>query len=137
MQEILVVDDDIELCELVAEYLEPEGYKVEAVHEGPEGVTRSLSGDHALVVLDYMLPGLNGFEVLRQIRAHSSLPVVMLTARGDDVNRIVGLQMGADDYLPKPFNPMELVARINADLGLKQARPDQRRRGEHCILGAH
>ena len=125
MQQILVVDDDIELCELVAEYLEPEGYKVEAVHQGPEGVTRSLSGDHALVVLDYMLPGLNGFEVLRQIRAHSSLPVVMLTARGDDVNRIVGLQMGADDYLPKPFNPMELVARINAVLRRTQAEPDQ------------
>src|SRR6266481_645384 len=135
MQQILVVDDDIELCELVAEYLEPEGYKVEAVHQGPEGVTRSLSGDHALVVLDYMLPGLNGFEVLRQIRAHSSLPVVMLTARGDDVNRIVGLQMGADDYLPKPFNPMELVARINAVLRRTQAEPDQQTVLEVVIVG--
>jgi len=135
MQQILVVDDDIELCELVAEYLEPEGYKVEAVHQGPEGVTRSLSGDHALVVLDYMLPGLNGLEVLRQIRAHSSLPVVMLTARGDDVNRIVGLQMGADDYLPKPFNPMELVARINAVLRRTQAEPDQQPVLEVVIVG--
>jgi DNA-binding response OmpR family regulator len=89
MQKILVIDDDVELCELVAEYLEPEGYKVEAIHEGHEGVQRALSGEHALAVLDYMLPGLNGFEVLRQIRAASRLPVVMLTARGDDVNRII------------------------------------------------
>jgi two-component system response regulator CpxR len=135
MQQILVVDDDIELCELVAEYLEPEGYKVEAVHRGPEGVTRSLSGEHALVVLDYMLPGLNGFEVLRQIRAQSSLPVVMLTARGDDVNRIIGLQIGADDYLPKPFNPMELVARINAVLRRSQAEPGQTPAPEVVIVG--
>src|SRR6266576_1043898 len=106
MQKILVIDDDVELCELVAEDLEPDGYKLEAVHEGQSGVRRALSGDHALVVLDYMLPGLNGFEVLRQIRSQSSLPIVMLTARGDDVNRIIGLQIGADDYLPKPFNPM-------------------------------
>src|SRR5438270_6399934 len=103
MQKILVIDDDVGLCELVAEYLEPEGYKVEAIHEGHEGVQRALSGEHALAVLDYMLPGLNGFEVLRQIRAASRLPVVMLTARGDDMNRIIGLQIGADDYLPKPF----------------------------------
>ena len=124
MQQILVIDDDIELCELVAEYLEPEGYKVEAVHDGQSGVERALSGDHALAVLDYMLPGLNGFEVLRQIRAGSRLPIVMLTARGDDVNRIIGLQIGADDYLPKPFNPLELVARINAVLRRSQSEPD-------------
>src|ERR1700694_1823091 len=105
MQQILVIDDDVELCELVAEYLEPEGYKVESVHEGPAGVVRALSGEHVLAVLDYMLPGVNGFEVLRQIRATSRLPIVMLTARGDDMNRIIGLQIGADDYLPKPFNP--------------------------------
>jgi DNA-binding response OmpR family regulator len=135
MQQILVVDDDIELCELVAEYLEPEGYKVEAVHQGPEGVTRSLSGEHALVVLDYMLPGLTGFEVLRQIRAQSSLPVVMLTARGDDINRIIGLQMGADDYLPKPFNPMELVARINAVLRRYHAGPDHTLPPEVVMVG--
>lgn len=116
MERILIIDDDIELCELVSEYLEPEGYAVEAVHEGQEGVRRALSGQYGLAVLDYMLPGLNGFEVLRQIRSDSCLPVVMLTARGDDVNRIIGLQLGADDYLPKPFNPMELVARINAVL---------------------
>jgi DNA-binding response OmpR family regulator len=114
MHRILVIDDDIELCQLVAEYLETEGYEVEAVHDGESGVARALAGDHRLAVLDYMLPGINGFEVLRQIRASSRLPIVMLTARGDQVNRIVGLQMGADDYLPKPFDPLELVARINA-----------------------
>src|SRR6266478_3542047 len=126
MQQILVIDDDTELCELVAEYLEPEGYKVEAVHDGPVGVARALSGEHALAVLDYMLPGLNGFEVLRQIRATSRLPIVMLTARGDDMNRIIGLQLGADDYLPKPFNPLELVARINAVLRRAHGPPQRR-----------
>jgi two-component system, OmpR family, response regulator CpxR len=125
MQRILIIDDDIELCDLVTEYLEPEGYAVESVNEGHEGVDRALSGDYALAVLDYMLPGLNGFEVLRQIRATSRLPVVMLTARGDDVNRIIGLQIGADDYLPKPFNPLELVARINAVLRRSQPQSDQ------------
>jgi two-component system, OmpR family, response regulator CpxR len=123
MQRVLVIDDDIGLCELVAEYLEPEGYKVEAVHDGEAGVERALSAEHELAVLDVMLPGINGFEVLRRIRARSRLPVVMLTARGDDVDRIVGLEIGADDYLPKPFNPRELVARINAVL--RRARPDE------------
>jgi two-component system, OmpR family, response regulator CpxR len=135
MQEILVIDDDVELCELVAEYLEPDGYKVEAVHEGHEGVRRALSGEHVLVVLDYMLPGLNGFEVLRQIRASSRLPVVMLTARGDDLNRIIGLQIGADDYLPKPFNPLELVARINAVLRRAQPAPNLTPTGEVITVG--
>jgi DNA-binding response OmpR family regulator len=116
MHRILIIDDDIELCQLVAEYLETEGYSVDAVHDGESGVARALAGEHVLAVLDFMLPGINGFEVLRRIRASSRLPVVMLTARGDDVNRIVGLQIGADDYLPKPFNPLELVARINAVL---------------------
>lgn len=125
MHKILVVDDDVELCELVAEYLEPDGYKVEAVNDGNGGVSRALSGEHVLVVLDYMLPGLNGFEVLRQIRAGSRVPIVMLTARGDDLNRIVGLQLGADDYLPKPFNPLELVARINAVLRRAQPPTDK------------
>ncbi len=113
---LLVIDDDAELCELVAEYLRPEGFEVEAAHDGEQGVERVLSGGHALIVLDVMLPGLNGFEVLRRIRARSSTPVLMLTARGEDVDRIVGLEIGADDYLPKPFNPRELVARIHAIL---------------------
>jgi two-component system response regulator CpxR len=125
VQKILVIDDDVELCELVAEYLEPDGYQVEAINDGNAGVNRALSGEHALVVLDYMLPGLNGFEVLRQVRSTSLVPIVMLTARGDDMNRIVGLQLGADDYLPKPFNPLELVARINAVLRRAQPQGDK------------
>jgi DNA-binding response OmpR family regulator len=113
---ILVVDDDVELCSLVSEFLRPEGFHVECVHDGKTGLTRGLSGDHLLVVLDVMLPGLNGFDVLRKIRDSSRTPVLLLTARGEDVDRIVGLEIGADDYLPKPFNPRELVARIRAIL---------------------
>jgi two-component system response regulator CpxR len=116
VERILVIDDDVELCSLVSEYLRPEGFQVEAVHDGKVGLTRALSGDHLLVVLDVMLPGLNGFDVLRRIRDSSRIPVLLLTARGEDVDRIVGLEIGADDYLPKPFNPRELVARIRAIL---------------------
>jgi len=114
MHRILVIDDDRELCELLSDYLKPEGFDVETVFDAVEGIERALSGEHALVVLDVMLPGMSGFEVLRRIRDRSRIPVLMLTARGDDVDRIVGLEMGADDYLPKPFNPRELVARIRA-----------------------
>jgi two-component system response regulator CpxR len=121
-QHLLVVDDDAELCQLLLQYLTPEGYRVEAVHSGLEGVERALSGDHALVVLDVMLPDVKGFEVLRRVRAHSRMPVLMLTARGDEQDRILGLEMGADDYLPKPFNPRELCARIEAIL--RRSRPD-------------
>ena len=116
MDQILIIDDDIALCELVTEYLEPLGFEIESVHRGDTGAERALAGRHALVVLDVMLPGLNGFEVLRRIRTESKIPVLMLTARGDDVDRIVGLEIGADDYLPKPFNPRELTARIRAIL---------------------
>ncbi len=112
--DILVIDDDVELCDLLAEYLGAEGFVVHAVHDGREGLARAVAGEHALVVLDVMLPGHNGFEVLRRLRETSQVPVVMLTARGQDVDRIVGLEMGADDYLAKPFNPRELVARIRA-----------------------
>ena len=113
---MLVVDDDVELCDLVKEFLQPEGLQVEAVHNGNRGLERALSGEHALVVLDVMLPGMNGLDVLRKLRASSTVPVLLLTARGQDVDRIVGLELGADDYLPKPFNPRELVARIRAIL---------------------
>jgi DNA-binding response OmpR family regulator len=116
MERILVIDDDVALCELVMEYLEPLGFQIESVHRGDDGAERALSGEHSIVVLDVMLPGLNGFEVLRKIRTQSKVPVLMLTARGDDVDRIVGLEIGADDYLPKPFNPRELAARIRAIL---------------------
>src|SRR5215510_7557971 len=97
MNRILVVDDDLDLCVLLAKYLEREGFEVDVVHRGDLGVERALSGDYKLVVLDVMLPGLNGFDALSSIRSKSSLPVLMLTARGDDVDRIVGLEMGADD----------------------------------------
>jgi two-component system response regulator CpxR len=116
MERILVIDDDVELCTLVAEYLQAEGFAVEAAHDGENGLQRAAEGDYLLVVLDVMLPGINGFEVLRRLRATSRLPVLLLTARGEDVDRIVGLEIGADDYLPKPFNPRELVARIRAVL---------------------
>ncbi len=121
MDRILIIDDDVTLCELVTEYLEPLGFAVEAVHQGHAGAERAVAGEHSLVVLDVMLPGLDGFEVLRRIRARSGIPVLMLTARGDDVDRIVGLEIGADDYLPKPFNPRELAARIKAILRRTQA----------------
>jgi DNA-binding response OmpR family regulator len=114
MNRILVIDDDRELCELLSEYLRPEGFDVETVFDAEKGIEQSLAGEYGLVVLDVMLPGMSGFEVLRHIRERSRIPVLMLTARGDDVDRIVGLEMGADDYLPKPFNPRELVARIRA-----------------------
>jgi two-component system response regulator CpxR len=116
MDSILVIDDDVELCSLVAEYLRAEGFAVESVHDGERGHQRALQGKYVLVVLDVMLPGMNGFEVLRKIRSASKLPVLLLTARGQEVDRIVGLEIGADDYLPKPFNPRELVARIRAIL---------------------
>src|SRR5690242_7264047 len=121
---ILVIDDDVELCGLVAEYLEPEGFLIESVHDGNRGLDRALSGDYLLVVLDVMLPGMNGFDVLRRIRNTSRVPVLLLTARGEDVDRIVGLEIGADDYLPKPFNPRELVARIRAILRRTRAKGD-------------
>lgn len=119
---ILVVDDDAELCKLVGEYLESEGFAIDSEGSGDHGAERALENDYSLVILDVMLPGINGFEALRRIRARSDVPVLMLTARGDDVDRIVGLEIGADDYLPKPFNPRELVARIHAILRRGRAR---------------
>lgn len=124
MSEILLIDDDVELCELVSEYLGGEGFSVEVVYDGVVGLARAKEGLHDLVVLDVMLPGLTGFEVLRRLRETSSVPVVMLTARGEDVDRIVGLEMGADDYLAKPFNPRELAARMRAVLRRVSAGPD-------------
>lgn len=121
MEKILIVDDDEELCALVTRYLKSEGFQAEAVHNGAQGAQKALEGDYILLVLDVMLPGANGFDVLRQVRRQSALPVLMLTARGDDIDRIVGLEIGADDYLPKPFNPRELVARIRAILRRSQA----------------
>jgi two-component system response regulator CpxR len=116
MGKLLIIDDDEELCELVSEYLTVEGFEVESVNDGEAGLKSALSGEYELVILDVMLPKMNGFDVLRNLRETSKLPVIMLTARGDDMERIVGLEIGADDYLPKPFNPRELAARLRAIL---------------------
>jgi two-component system response regulator CpxR len=123
MDRILVIDDDVALCGLLVEYLVPEGFRVDTVHDGDQGLEIAGKGDHDLVVLDVMLPRGNGFEVLNRLRARTGIPVVMLTARGEEIDRIVGLEMGADDYLVKPFNPRELVARIRAVL--RRARADR------------
>jgi len=114
MDKILIIDDDEELCDLVSEYLTVEGFQTEAVNDGVAGLEKAKSGAYDMAILDVMLPKMNGFEVLRSLREESKLPVLMLTARGDDMERIVGLEIGADDYLPKPFNPRELVARLRA-----------------------
>lgn len=116
MTRVLLIDDDTELCEMLVEYLAPEGFSVHAVHDGVQGADEAVAGDYEAVVLDVMLPRLNGLDALRRIRRRSHVPVLMLTAKGDDVDRIVGLELGADDYLPKPFNPRELVARLRAIL---------------------
>src|SRR5688500_5546942 len=102
---LLLVDDDEKLCRLLREYLEPVGYEVEVAHDGAKGLTRAISGDHAAIILDVMLPGRNGMEILREIRRSSSVPVLMLTALGDEPDRVAGLEIGADDYLPKTSSP--------------------------------
>lgn len=116
MNKVLIIDDDEELCELVSEYLSVEGFDAESVNDGETGLEKALSGDYEMAILDVMLPKMDGFEVLRNLRKESKLPVIMLTARGDDMERIVGLEIGADDYLAKPFNPRELTARLRAIL---------------------
>lgn len=113
---ILVIDDGPEICNLLCDYLTPEGFQVEAVHDGVAGLKRSLSGDHAFVILDVKLPGMDGFEILLKIRERSEIPILMLTICDEDTDRIKALQMGADDYLNKPFNLEELLARINTIL---------------------
>lgn len=123
MDRILVIDDDVELCEMLVEYLTPEGFSVDCRHDGESGIDRVLEQAYDLMILDVMLPGMNGFDVLRRIRRQSRLPVIMLTARGDEIDRIVGLELGADDYLAKPFNPRELLARVRAIQRRSQAPP--------------
>lgn len=116
MAKVLLVDDDVELAGMLKEYLEQEGFDVAMAHDGEAGAAEALSGRYAIVVLDVMMPRMGGVEALRLIRANSGLPVIMLTARGDDTDRIVGLELGADDYVPKPCTPRELTARIRAIL---------------------
>ena len=111
---VLMVDDDRKLCRLVREYLGPMGYEITAAHTGPEGLEKARNASFDAVILDVMLPGMDGFEVLRTLRRDSNVPVLMLTARGDETDRIVGLEMGADDYLPKTFSTRELLARLRA-----------------------
>jgi two-component system response regulator CpxR len=111
---ILIVDDDRKLCRLVADYLEPMGYEVQAAHNGAQGLQMIVEGDYHAVILDVMMPKMDGFEVLKRLRRESDIPVLMLTARGEETDRIVGLEMGADDYLPKTFSSRELLARLRA-----------------------
>ena len=111
---VLMIDDDEELCALVRDYLQPLGYAVEAAHRGAAGLERARTGDFGAIILDVMLPEMDGFEVLRRLRAETATPILMLTARGEETDRVVGLEMGADDYLPKTFSPRELLARLRA-----------------------
>ncbi|CAA0098487.1 Transcriptional regulatory protein CpxR [Halioglobus japonicus] len=113
---VLIIDDDRELCALLSDFLSLEGFTTQAIHDGTEAVAHCRNQDHDAIVLDIMLPGLQGLDVLRQIRQFSNIPILMLTARGEDTDRILGLELGADDYLPKPCNPRELAARIRAIL---------------------
>jgi DNA-binding response OmpR family regulator len=111
---LLVIDDDRKLCRLIKDYLEPMGYEVEMAHTGPDGLEKAPAGNFQAVILDVMLPGMDGFEVLKQLRRTCDVPVLMLTARGEEADRIVGLEVGADDYLPKTFSTRELLARLRA-----------------------
>jgi DNA-binding response OmpR family regulator len=124
MTQLLIVDDDTELCSLLTERLKEDGFVLHAVHDGIEGLSQASCGDYCLVILDVTLPRMGGMELLKALRSRSSVPVLMLTARGDDIDRIIGLECGADDYLPKPFNPRELVARIKAILRRLDERED-------------
>jgi len=116
MVSVLLIDDDAELSKLLEEYLQSEQLELDAAHDGPSGLEKALNNQYAVVILDVMLPGMSGLDVLKQLRQKSSVPVLMLTARGSELDRILGLELGADDYLPKPFNPRELVARLRAIL---------------------
>ena len=127
---ILMIDDDKKLCRLVADYLEPMGYDVSAAHDGDAGLKMALQGEFHAVILDVMMPKMDGFEVLKRLRQESNIPVLMLTARGEETDRIVGLEMGADDYLPKTFSSRELLARLRAvtrryNLSKQQPKPAQ------------
>lgn len=121
MKHLLIIDDDIELCELLEEYLSTESFKVTKVHEGIDGTNIAIQSSFDLIILDVMLPGMNGFDILKSIREKSEVPVIMLTAKGEEIDKIVGLELGADDYLSKPFNVRELIARIRAILRRSEA----------------
>src|SRR5437016_716444 len=131
---VLVIDDDRKLCRLIRDYLEPLGYAIQTAHTGPEGVASATGLPWHAVILDVMLPGMDGFEVLKAIRRQTDVPVLMLTARGDEADRIVGLEIGADDYLPKTFSTRELLARLRA-VTRRTTRPPNEDRGEELTVG--
>jgi two-component system response regulator CpxR len=137
MEKLLIIDDDVELCELISEFIDHEEFSIQMVHDGQTGYERALAGDYSLVILDVMLPRMNGLDVLKKLRMKSAIPVLLLTARGEEVDRIIGLEVGADDYLPKPFNARELVARIRAILRRTsaQAKPDAKAAPERITVG--
>ena len=132
-ERILMIDDDEKLCRLVREYLGAMGYEVESAYTGTEGLEKALGGDYHAVILDVMLPEMDGFELLRQLRAESSVPVLMLTSRGDETDRIVGLEIGADDYLPKTFSTRELLARLRAVIRRSHMTMDGREKTERGL----
>ncbi|ELX13513.1 putative two component transcriptional regulator [Janthinobacterium sp. HH01] len=135
MTRVLLIDDDHMLANLIREYLTQEGYAVSVEADGVAGVAAALGGEHDIVVLDVMMPLMNGVEVLREIRLYSRVPVLMLTARGDEIDRILGLEMGADDYVPKPCSPRELAARVRAILR-RHAPPAQRSDANSKLLAS-
>ena len=116
MTSVLLIDDDTELTKLLEEYLKEEQFQLDFAHDGVSGLEKAVGNQYSVIVLDVMLPGMSGLDVLKQLRQKSTIPVLMLTARGSELDRILGLELGADDYLPKPFNPRELVARLRAIL---------------------
>lgn len=136
MANILLIDDDQELTEMLSEYLDREGFGVSSAHDGLAGEIEALSGKYDIVVLDVMLPSLSGIEVLRRVRRKSSVPILLLTARGDDVDRIAGLDLGADDYVPKPCSPGEIVARLRAIMRRASPSQDSSAGHEPVISGA-
>src|SRR3989475_10939606 len=133
---VLVIDDDRKLCRLIRDYLEPMGYEVSAAHSGTDGVERAVGEAWDAVILDVMLPGLDGFEALKAIRRASDVPVLMLTARGEEADRIVGLEMGADDYLPKTFSTRELLARLRAVMRRARSASPIRSEEKEIVIGA-
>jgi DNA-binding response OmpR family regulator len=131
---VLLIDDDVRLVEMLGEYLRSRGYEVDASGDGESGLSRQSRTDYDAVILDVMMPGIDGLEVCRRLRARSQVPILMLTARGDDMDRIIGLEIGADDYLPKPFNPRELLARLAAIL--RRSRGGADRAGDVLCFGS-
>src|ERR1700689_4433739 len=132
---VLLVDDDRELCQMLTEYLDAEHFDVKSVHDGGDALEEMKNSDFEILILDVMLPSLGGFDVLRKLGASYSTPILMLPARGDDVDRIVGLELGADDYLSKPFNPRELVARIRAILRRASSRGARGNVPDELVVG--